>query len=59
MQIQQAIEIARRLNMIAPIAEQPCYNMFQRENFESKMEPVWTREGYGRCVIVPDDRRSS
>ncbi|ORX40639.1 putative voltage-gated potassium channel beta-2 subunit [Kockovaella imperatae] len=51
MQIQQAIEIARRLNMIAPIADQCQYNMLSRENFESRLEPLWKYENYGSTVF--------
>ena len=51
-QIQQAIEIARRLNLIGPVAEQPEYSMVKREKFEVEFEPLWRWEGYGRRVIT-------
>lgn len=40
-QIQQAIEIARRLNLIGPVADQPEYSMLKREKFEVEFEPLW------------------
>jgi len=51
MQIQQAIEIAKRLNMIAPICDQPQYNMFHRQKFEVEFKPLWEREGYGSTIF--------
>jgi aryl-alcohol dehydrogenase-like predicted oxidoreductase len=33
-QIQEATEIAEKYHLIAPVAEQPQYNMFHRERFE-------------------------
>lgn len=36
-QIQEATEIAEKYHLIAPVAEQPQYNMFHRERFEK----VW------------------
>ena len=50
MQIQQAIETARRLNLIGPVADQLEYSMIKREKFEVEYEPLWRWEGYGRCV---------
>lgn len=52
MQIQQAIEIARRLNLIGPVAEQPEYSMLKREKFEVEFEPLWRNEGYGRYIVL-------
>jgi len=49
-QIQQAMEIARRLNMIGPVADQLEYSMLKRGKFESEFEPLWRYEGYGRYV---------
>jgi aryl-alcohol dehydrogenase-like predicted oxidoreductase len=51
-QIQQAIEIARRLNLIGPVAEQPEYSMLKREKFEVEFEPLWRNEGYGRYIVL-------
>ncbi|WVQ84710.1 hypothetical protein IAT38_006866 [Cryptococcus sp. DSM 104549] len=55
MQIQQAIEIARRLNMVGPVAEQPHYSMFHRERFESEYEPLWRYENHGSTIWSPLD----
>lgn len=51
MQIQQAIEIARRLNLISPVADQLEYSMLKRENFEVELEPLWRNEGYGSTIF--------
>lgn len=51
MQIQQATEIARRLNMVGPVAEQPHYSMLHRERFEVEYEPLWRYENFGRLVF--------
>lgn len=53
MEIQQAIEIARRLNLVGPVAEQPHYNMFTRERFEQEYEPLWRNENYGSTIWSP------
>lgn len=50
MQIQQATEIARRLNMVGPAAEQTHYSMLHRERFEVEYEPLWRYENFGRLV---------
>ncbi|KAK6909438.1 voltage-gated potassium channel beta-2 subunit [Kwoniella mangroviensis CBS 10435] len=55
MQIQQAHEIARRLNMVGPAAEQPHYSMFHRERFEQEYEPLWRYENYGSTIWSPLD----
>lgn len=47
-QIQQAIEVAKRLNMVGPVCEQPHYSMLHRERFEQEYEPLWRYENYGR-----------
>ena len=49
-EIQQAIEIARRLNLVGPSVEQPQYSMLHRERFEQEYEPLWKYERYGRYV---------
>lgn len=54
MQIQQATEIARRLNMVGPVAEQPHYSMLHRERFEAEYEPLWRYENFGRLVCSKD-----
>lgn len=54
-QIQQAMEIARRLNMVGPVAEQPHYSMFTRERFEQEYEPLWRYENFGSTIWSPLD----
>ena len=51
MQIQQAIEIAKRLNMVGPVAEQPQYHMFARNNFESNYHAIHKYEDYGSTIF--------
>ncbi|KAF7728402.1 hypothetical protein EC973_006210 [Apophysomyces ossiformis] len=36
----EAIEVARRLNLIEPVVEQPQYNMFHRERVEKEYKPL-------------------
>jgi len=50
-QTQQAIEIAKRLNLIAPVADQPQYNMFHRHRFEVEYKPLWDHEHYGSTIF--------
>jgi len=52
-QIQQATEIARRLNMVGPCAEQAHYSMLHRDNFETEYDPLWRWEGYGSTIWSP------
>ena len=47
MELQQAHEIARRLNMIGPSCEQPQYSMFHRQRFEVEYAPLFHYEGLG------------
>ncbi|WVO21142.1 uncharacterized protein IAS62_002447 [Cryptococcus decagattii] len=55
MQIQQATEIARRLNMVGPVAEQAHYSMLHRERFEVEYEPLWRYENFGSTIWSPLD----
>jgi len=52
-QIQQATEIARRLNLVGPAAEQPHYSMLHREKFEVEYEPLWKWERFGSTIWSP------
>ncbi|EIW72050.1 hypothetical protein TREMEDRAFT_70613 [Tremella mesenterica DSM 1558] len=54
-QIAQAIEIAKRLNMVGPCCEQPHYSMFHRERFESEYESLWRYENFGSTIWSPLD----
>ncbi|KAF2739330.1 voltage-gated potassium channel subunit beta-1 channel subunit beta-1 [Polyplosphaeria fusca] len=51
-QIQEAMDIAEKYNLIGPIAEQPQYNAFHRERFESEYAPLYKR-GYGTTIWSP------
>jgi len=53
MQIQQAHEIARRLNLVGPACEQPHYSMLHRERFESEYAPLFKYEGTGTTIWSP------
>jgi len=55
MEIQQAIEIARRLNLVGPSVEQPHYSMMHRERFEQEYEALWKYEKYGSTIWSPLD----
>ncbi|KDE04458.1 voltage-gated potassium channel subunit beta [Microbotryum lychnidis-dioicae p1A1 Lamole] len=52
-QIEEAHAVARRLNLIAPVAEQCHYSMLHREKFEVEYKPLFEREGYGTTVWSP------
>ena len=52
-QIMEATQIAEKYNLIAPIAEQPQYNMFHRERFEVEYAPIFQQFGYGTTIWSP------
>lgn len=52
-QIQEATEIAEKYNLIAPIVEQPQYNAFHRERFESEYAPLYEKFQYGTTIWSP------
>jgi len=52
-QIQEAITIAERYNLIAPIADQPQYNAFHRERFEVEYAPLYEQFQYGTTIWSP------
>lgn len=52
-QIQEATQIAKRYNLIAPIAEQPQYNAFHRERFEIEYAPLYDQFKYGSTTWSP------
>ncbi|EJT49349.1 voltage-gated potassium channel beta-2 subunit [Trichosporon asahii var. asahii CBS 2479] len=54
-QITQAKEVARRLNMVGPTAEQPHYSMLHRERFEIEYADLFKREGLGSTIWSPLD----
>jgi len=52
-QIEEAIQIAERYNLIAPVVEQPQYNAFHRERFEVEYAPLFKQYGYGTTIWSP------
>jgi voltage-dependent potassium channel beta subunit len=52
-QIEEATEIAEKYHLIAPIAEQPQYNAFHRERFESEYAPLYEKFQYGTTIWSP------
>lgn len=53
MQIMEAIQIAERYNLIAPIAEQPEYNMFHRQRCEVEYMPLYQQFQLGTTTWSP------
>ncbi|KAI9687222.1 MAG: hypothetical protein M1822_002265 [Bathelium mastoideum] len=52
-QISEATLIAEKYNLIAPVVEQPQYNMFHRERFEVEYEPLFKQFQYGTTIWSP------
>ncbi|KAK6535787.1 hypothetical protein TWF281_000038 [Arthrobotrys megalospora] len=52
-QIQEATAIAEKYNLIAPVVEQPQYNMFARERFENEYAPLYSSFSYGTTIWSP------
>lgn len=52
-QITKAIEFAKDYRAIAPVMEQPQYNMLVRERFEKEYQPVFEKYGYGTTIWSP------
>jgi voltage-dependent potassium channel beta subunit len=52
-QISQAYGIARQYNLIPPTMEQPQYNMFHRERFESEIAPLAKELRVGLTTFSP------
>jgi voltage-dependent potassium channel beta subunit len=51
--IDEAFDALRTLNMNRPVAEQPIYNMLDRDTVEGALEDVVTRHGMGLVVWSP------
>ncbi len=51
-QIEDAHRVAKELNAVPPISNQPCYNMLTR-NIESSVIPACERTGVGQVVFSP------
>ncbi|HTH14316.1 MAG TPA: aldo/keto reductase, partial [Spirochaetia bacterium] len=52
-QITQAIEFAKDYRAIAPVMEQPQYNMLVRNRFEKEYAPVFEKYRYGTTIWSP------
>jgi voltage-dependent potassium channel beta subunit len=52
-QITEAIGLAQKHNLIAPVVEQPQYNAFHRERFEVEYDPLFRQHGYGTTIWSP------
>ncbi|KAL3433704.1 NADP-dependent oxidoreductase domain-containing protein [Aspergillus tetrazonus] len=52
-EISEAVGIANRLGLIAPIVEQPLYNMLDREKVEGQFARLYERVGLGLTVFSP------
>lgn len=52
-EIEEAFEIAARLNCIAPSMEQPQYNMLVRDRFEKEYNPLYERYKLGTTIWSP------
>ncbi|KAF2132912.1 voltage-gated potassium channel subunit beta-1 channel subunit beta-1 [Dothidotthia symphoricarpi CBS 119687] len=52
-QIQEAIDIAEKYHLIAPIAEQPQYNAFHRERFEKEYAPLYEKHQLATTIWSP------
>jgi aryl-alcohol dehydrogenase-like predicted oxidoreductase len=52
-QIEEAIAVANRLNLIGPVVEQPHYSLLHRERFEVEYSDLFKRVGYGSTIWSP------
>jgi voltage-dependent potassium channel beta subunit len=52
-EITEAHHIARQNGLIAPLMEQPQYNMFHRERFEREYAPLYDAYGMGTTIWSP------
>ena len=52
-QVTQAIEFAHSYHAIAPVMEQPQYNLLVRERFEKEYAPLFKKYGYGTTIWSP------
>lgn len=49
----QACEIAKQLNLVPPVVEQPEYHMFHRERVEKEYAPLYKNYGTGLTTWSP------
>ncbi|POV93978.1 hypothetical protein PSTT_17091 [Puccinia striiformis] len=52
-QIQEAVTVAEKYNLIAPVVEQPQYSLLHRERFEVEYDPIFKNLGYGSTIWSP------
>lgn len=52
-QITEAIALAEKHHLIAPVVEQPQYNALHRERFEVEYAPLFGQHGYGTTIWSP------
>ena len=52
-QIQEAVDIARRHNLQAPTMEQPQYNLLHRERVQREYAPLYADAGMGLTTFSP------
>lgn len=52
-QIEAAQHAATKYNLIAPVVEQPLYNLLEREHFEKELYPIFQEYKYGTTVFSP------
>ena len=52
-QLTEANEIAQKLDMVGPIAEQPPYSMLNRDFVESEFMPIYDKYGLGIMCYSP------
>lgn len=52
-EIVEACGIAKSLGLIAPIVEQPLYNMLDREKVEGQFQRLYSRHGIGLTTFSP------
>jgi voltage-dependent potassium channel beta subunit len=52
-EIREAIEVAERHHLRAPVTEQPQYNLFERDRFENEYAPIFAKYGYGATIWSP------
>ncbi|TQB69736.1 hypothetical protein MPDQ_001435 [Monascus purpureus] len=52
-EIAEACGIAKALGLIAPVVEQPLYNMLDREKVEGQFQRIYSRYGIGLTTFSP------
>lgn len=52
-ELEEAFRIAKELGCIAPVMEQPQYNMLVRKRFEVEYAPIFERHGLGTTIWSP------